>query len=173
MLTELKQHHREIARLSFEGFTPAQIAEQMNLNIMTVRNILRDPLCKAHIDGLSDKADKETIDVRKKLAELNRYALNVMEDMLRNDGIPANTQLKAAQDVLDRNGYNIRHKHEHAHVHMTPEELADLKERAKNAGAVWEDVPEVLSKPSQNPEKAYQLEEASAASGLLPSNESS
>lgn len=159
MLTELKAHHREIARLSFEGYSPSEIAEMKDMNVVTIRGILRDPLCKAHIDGLSDKADKETIDVRKRLAEMNEYALSTLENMLRDDGVPHNTQLKAAQDVLDRNGFNIRHKHEHAHVHMTPEQLADLKQRAKNAGAVWEDDPE--EPPRASPEDALQLSNTS------------
>jgi len=155
MLDQLKAHHREIARMHYEGFKPAEIAEKMAINIATVRNVLNDPLCKAHVNSLHDRSDRETINVRKKLATLNQYALNVMEDMLRNDGVPHNTQLKAAQDVLDRNGYNVRQKHEHAHVHMTPDELAELKRRAKNAGAVWEDEPE--ESPRTSPEEAFQL----------------
>jgi IS30 family transposase len=159
MLSDLKAHHREIARLSFEGYTPSEIAEKMNAHVVTIRNILRDPICRAHIDALADKADKETVDVRKRLSELNQYALSVLEDMLRNDGVPHNTQLKAAQDVLDRNGYNIRYKHEHAHVHMTPEELSELKQRAKNAGAVWADDPKEPARSSPN--KAFQLDSSS------------
>lgn len=167
MLSELKSHHREIARLSFEGHTPSEIAEKMDVNVATVRGVLRDPICRAHVDSLADKADRQTIDVRKKLAELNQHALNVLEDMLRNDGVPHNTQLKAAQDVLDRNGYNIRHKHEHAHVHMTPEELAELKQRAKNAGAVWADEPEEA--PRSSPDEAFQLE-GSSTEGRSPTD---
>jgi len=155
MLTELKSHHREIARLKFEGFSPAEIAQKMDMNIVTVRGVLRDPLCRSHLAALSDKADVETVNVRKRMAEFNKYALDVMEDTLRNDSVPHNTRLKAAQDVLDRNGYNVRQRHEHAHVHMTAEELADLKERAKNAGAIWEDEPEPSGK---SPEEALQLD---------------
>jgi hypothetical protein len=160
MLMELKAHHREIARLSFEGHTPADIARKMDMNVVTVRGVLKDPLCRAHIDRLSDKADDGTIDVRKRLAEFNKHALDVVENLLRDDTVPAATRLKTAQDVLDRNGYNVRHKHEHAHVHLSAEELADLKERARNAGAIWENEENSdVTYETSSPEDAFQLGE--------------
>lgn len=136
MLDELKAQHREVARLKFEGFPPTEIASQTGLALSTVRGILADPLCKAHIDQLNDRADHSVIDVRKKLAELNTDALDVIEEILQYAEAPYNVRLKAAHDVLDRNGYATRQQVNHAHLHLSHEELSQIKERARSAGAL-------------------------------------
>ncbi len=51
MLAELKIKHREVARLSFEGFRPADIAAKTSVKLATVYKILRDPICKGYISG--------------------------------------------------------------------------------------------------------------------------
>lgn len=132
MLEELKSHHREVARLKFEGYKPAEIADQMGMPISSVRLILKDPLCKALVQKLGDQADEQVIDVRKRLAEMNVYALDVIENILRDEygHVPANTQLNAAKDVLDRTGYQAVQRTENIHAHMTRDELEEIKKRA-------------------------------------------
>lgn len=136
MLDELKAQHREVARLKFEGFPPTEIATQTGLALSTVRGILCDPLCKAHIDQLNDKADSSVVDVRKKLAEMNVDALNVIEEILTYAEAPYTVRLKAAHDVLDRNGYATQQRVNHAHLHLSTDELSQIKARAREAGAV-------------------------------------
>lgn len=136
MLNELKAQHREVARLKFEGFSPVEISDQTGLALTTVRGILADPLCKGHIDQLNDSADSGVIDVRKKLAEMSKDALEVISEILTYPDAPYNTRLSAAKDVLDRNGYAPPQQVNHAHLHLTTEELHSIKERAKAAGAL-------------------------------------
>lgn len=135
-LDSLKSHHREIARLSFEGFKPAEIAERVDMSVETIRQILRDPLCQAAVERLASSADEGVIDVRKELSKMNKDALARLSDMLKPySDVSPSVQLKAAQDVLDRNGYAAKFQHEHSHLHMTAEELSEIKSRAREAGA--------------------------------------
>ena len=134
MLTQLKEHHREIARLKVEGFSVQDIADMREMNIQSVYAILRDPLCKAHIAKLQDAADETAIDVRKRLVEMNKKALDKIEDCLDREEVPFATGLKAAESVLDRNGYAPpKQDTSQLHLHVTSEDLNELKERMRKA----------------------------------------
>ena len=131
-LNELKTHHKEIARLSFVGYKPFEIAEQTGTKLQSVYNALRDPLCKSFIAGLSDKADKEVLTTRQRLASLESPALDAIEDLLDKDSAaPASVILNAAKDVLDRNGYKMPEQVNHAVMHMTMDDIVTLRKRAQ------------------------------------------
>ncbi len=131
MLKELKTQHREIARLRVQGLSPADISVRTETNLQTVYNILRDPLCKGYMNGLSDQADETIIDVRKRLAKMNIAALKVMEDILdpRTENVPYSVQANVAKDTLDRTGYKAPERIEKVEVHLTGEDIKELKER--------------------------------------------
>lgn len=139
MLKELKANHREIARLKFEGRKPVEIAEQMEMSISRVRVILADPMCKAHISHLSDKADNGTINIRKKFSELAVKAVDTIEDLLTYDNVNDSVKFKAAQDVLNRAGYAPVQESRHLSVHLTSDDLKEMKRRALAQGAIISD----------------------------------
>ena len=123
MLKDLKTHHREVGRLSFQGFKPAEIAKKTDIKLTTVYTILRDPMCKAFINGLMDKADEVSIDVREKLVSMNNSALDAIGDILdKNTKAPHNVILNAAKDVLDRNGYKPPDK---THINLDIQNKSD------------------------------------------------
>lgn len=106
MLKELKLHHREIIRLSFQGFKPVDIAARLDIANDTVNRILRDPLSKGYLAALEDKAEKNLLDVRQELMKLNTNAIDAITDILDKDSnAPHSVIFSAAKDVLDRNGY--------------------------------------------------------------------
>lgn len=106
MLKELKANHRNIIQMSFNGFKNNEIAEKLGMSPGTISSILRSPLGKAYLDGLVDKSQETTLDVRKKLISMNEAALNALDRILDPKvKAPYNVQLTAAKDVLDRNGY--------------------------------------------------------------------
>jgi hypothetical protein len=145
MLQELKTQHREIARLLLEGLRPAQVSEKFGIPIGTVYNIQNDPLFKAHTAKLADEIDKEVVNTRRRLSEMNTKALDVLDDILTYDNIPPSVRLGAAKDVLDRNGYAPAQNINHNHAHFTTDDLLNLKQRAVQAGAVIEAEYETLT----------------------------
>jgi len=138
MLKQLKVKHREIGRLKFEGFSPAEIAERTDMKVGSVYAILRDEMCKSYMNGLADRADEHVINVRKQLATMNTSALEAIKGILqKGSGTPPAVKLAAAKDVLDRNGYNAPEKHEHLVAHFTADDLAKLKNRSKDVDLTY------------------------------------
>lgn len=132
MLKQLKTHHRDIARLRFEGVAPKDIAERLNMSVHTVNLVLRDPLCRSYLDGLQDRSDENTLNVRRELSKMNSDALGTLKFLLTQGDVPASVQLGAAKDVLDRNGYRPPERHEHLQVHITSEDIAELHRRRES-----------------------------------------
>jgi hypothetical protein len=138
MLKELKSFHREVARLSFEGYAPHDIATRLHIPVSRVNTLLKDQLCQAYLQRLYDKADSHVIDVRKKLASLVVKAIDCQEQILTKyseKAVPFNVVASVAKDVLDRNGYAAPTKVEHFHGHFTKNDLKELMEQAKAHGA--------------------------------------
>ena len=133
MLKKLQTHHKEIARLKVLGYTPAEIAEKTGGSLQAVYANLRDPLCQGFMDGLSDKLDKEVISTRKRLIDMNKSSLDVIEDILQKDSkAPFSVQLNAARDNLDRTGYKVPEVVEVAHSFLTAKDIEELNDTAND-----------------------------------------
>lgn len=123
MLKELRNQHRTIIQMVFSGYKNKEIAERLEMSDATVSQIVRSPLGKAYLEGLQDKAQEATLDVRKKLVSMNSSALNVLERIMNPQEKAAHSvQLSAAKDVLDRTGYKAPDK---LHVDMTMQTKTD------------------------------------------------
>lgn len=110
-LEDLKIKHREVARLSFDGFKPADIAAKTNVGLQTVYKILRDPICRGYIQGLADKVDKTSLSVRERLMKLNDSVLDRFEDIIEADSkAPYSVIAAVGKDILDRTGHKAPDK---------------------------------------------------------------
>lgn len=110
-LKELKAQHRSICQMSFNGFRNHEIAEKTGMTESTISCILRSPLGEAYINGMHDRVQEQTLDVRKQLIGMNKAALDSINRILDpKQKAPFNVQLTAAKDVLDRNGYKAPDK---------------------------------------------------------------
>lgn len=111
MLKELKVHHRNIVQMAFNGYKPNEIAERLEITYGTVTSVLRSPMGKAYMNGLTDKLKETTIDVRKELVSMNKDALETFKRILTpTTKAPASVQATVAKDILDRTGYKASDK---------------------------------------------------------------
>ena len=111
MLKELKAHHRNIIQMAFNGFKSNEIAERLEVSAITVTNVLRSPLGKAYMEGLTDKMKDVTLDVRKELINMNKNALETFKRLIDpKQKAPAAVQFSTAKDILDRSGYKAPDK---------------------------------------------------------------
>ena len=134
MLKDLQTHHREIARMKFQGFTPQEIATRTGGKVAGVYAILRDPLCQSFIQGLDDKADQQVLSTRQRLHAMEDKALDRAGELLEPEAkIAAAPLITLIKDVLDRNGYKAPEKHEHTVAHLTFDDIRQLRERAEAA----------------------------------------
>lgn len=105
-LKELKSQHRNIIQMAFNGYKNQEIAERLGMAQSTISTIIRSPLGQAYMNGLQDRSQEATLDVRKKLVSLNKDALNTISRLLDpKEKAPHSVQFSAAKDVLDRTGY--------------------------------------------------------------------
>ena len=111
MLKELKAHHRNMIQMAFNGFKAPEIADRLEMSTITVSNVLRSPLGKAYMEGLTDKMKDATLDVRKELVSMNKHALNTFKRLLDpEEKAPASVQFNTAKDLLDRTGFKAADK---------------------------------------------------------------
>jgi predicted transcriptional regulator len=123
MLKELRTQHRTIIQMVFSGYKNNEIAERLEMTPTTVSQIIRSPLGQAYLEGLQDKAQEATLDVRKKLVSMNKGALDVLARIMNPaEKAPHSVQLTAAKDVLDRTGYKAPDR---LHVDMTMQTKTD------------------------------------------------
>lgn len=109
--------------MAFNGYKNNEIAERLGMAPSTVSTIIRSPLGQAYLEGLQDRAQEATLDVRKKLVSLNKNALETFERLLDpKQKAPHSVQFNTAKDVLDRNGYKAP---EHLMVDMTFQTKSD------------------------------------------------
>ena len=111
MLKQLRLHHRNILQMSFNGFSATEIAEKLDLTEQTVYKVIGSELGKAYMNGLDDKMQNNTLDVRKELISMNRDALQTFKRLLNpKEKAPASVQFNTAKDILDRSGYKAPEK---------------------------------------------------------------
>jgi len=129
MLKELRNQHRTIIQMVFAGYKNNEIAERLEMSACTVSQIVRSPLGQAYLEGLQDKAQEATLDVRKQLVSLNSSALSVLKRIMNPaEKAPHSVQLTAAKDVLDRTGYKAPDR---LHVDMTMQTKTDAEIEAE------------------------------------------
>jgi len=160
MLKELRSKHRNIIQMSFNGFKNNDIAEKTGMTVSTISGIIRSPLGQAYLNGLHDRVQEQTLDVRKKLIGMNKNALETFERLLNpKEKAPHSVQYNTAKDILDRNGYkapdklsvdmNIQNKSDEE----IDAEIAAMEAAIKRTQDIpKEDVKKVVSKVKDNME---------------------
>lgn len=162
MLKELRNQHRTIIQMVFAGFKNNDIAERLEMSPTTVSQIIRSPLGQAYLEGLQDKAQEATLDVRKKLVSLNSSALTVLERIMNPaEKAPHSVQLTAAKDVLDRTGYKAPDR---LHVDMTMQTKTDQEIDAE-INAVQQSIAKTYL---QDPNKVIEATETTCEDSNIP-----
>jgi len=158
MLKELRTQHRTIIQMAFNGYKNKDIAERLEMSDCTVSQIIRSPLGQAYLEGLQDKAQEATLDVRKKLVSMNKSALSVLERIMNPaEKAPHSVQLTAAKDVLDRTGYKAPDR---LHVDMTMTTKTDQEIEAEINAMQQSIAKTYLQSPGQPSEQPVKTVEA-------------
>lgn len=124
-------HHEILRRLSL-GQKSVDIARDLNVTTPVVSYVKNSEIGRRQLDLMRGAADLEVVNVQGRIKELAATAVRVLEAGLEEDQ-PMLTRLKTAFDVLDRAGHAAPKvlRTENLHAHLTGEDLALLKERAK------------------------------------------
>ena len=136
MLAQLKTHHREIARLTFDGYKPLEISQRMDLSYNHVTKIINDPMCKAYIAKMEDQANEDIIAQRKRLVSLNNKAIDTIDELIDDGEVSASVRANLSLKVLELNGFHPVKEVNHNFFCLTAEDKNLLKERAAASGMI-------------------------------------
>lgn len=135
--------HREVLRLVVLGRSDREIAEHVGITTVSVRNIRVSEQGKRLIAILQQSRDESTMDVQKRIHDLSKDAMGVLESAVRQDGeclLDPKDRAKLALQVLDRAGHSpvkrseVRTTGAIASYHL----LANLDQRAEEEENVME-----------------------------------
>lgn len=138
-IAELRDRHYRMIELSFLGYSEVNIAEILGVTKQNVSDVLNSQLAKDHIEVLRAQRDAETVDIAKQIKELAPEALRLMRlslvrenQRLINDPDATMDRLhfNAAQDILDRSGFQPPKQQQNLHLHLTPNDINSLKTEA-------------------------------------------
>lgn len=124
--------HHEIVRLASCGAKQVDIAAILNVTPEMVSYTLNSSIVKRQLELLRSARDVESMDVAKRIQEIALVAVEKMAELVEQEDNKA-VQLSASRDILDRAGHGAVKKMQvdGRMMHFTPEDLAEIKARAK------------------------------------------
>ena len=140
--------HHEIVRMTLIGESPETIANRLGITTQTVSNTLNSRMVQDKLAILRAERDASSVDVAKAIRELAPKAITVMATLLDENnemGVSHSVRLRAAQDMLDRNGHAAPKVIEAKHMHgvFSREDLEEIKAKgqalALESGMIVED----------------------------------
>jgi len=129
-LKELKAHHLEIARLHVQGKSVVEIAGAVNLCENTVRLVMRQQVYLEHLGQIRAEIEGTAMTVLSRVKALAPKAVQVQEDIMKDEQVSPGHRLNAAQDILDRSGEAPRQTKgeiNHHHTILTAQDLMDIR----------------------------------------------
>lgn len=112
-LKEIKPYHKEIANLLAVGLKPPEIAERLNLDPQTIRNVANFPVIVEMVSIIQHERADQAADIAADLAEIAPAAIQLLDEVinynnkLKNGGVEKivgepdlDMQRKTATDVL-------------------------------------------------------------------------
>lgn len=135
---QVSSRHQTILRLKHLGLRDEDIADEVGINASQVRLLIRSELGKAELRRLQQTAEDEAVDGHLEIQRYVKKCIEVIGEMVENENnhISPSLRFKAAQDMLDRAGYNKVTKFEGAvaHGYVNQKGVEVLRQRAIEMG---------------------------------------
>lgn len=142
-VSEMSNLHHEITRRLLLGEKQKSIAESLNCHQQTVSNVKNSQVVQDKLNVMQSARDANSVDISKEIQRIAPQALENLREVINDeeDQVPLHMKVKESNNLLDRAGYGAKQKseHRHLHAHLEKEDLSEIKQRAKNAGALVED----------------------------------
>ena len=102
--------HKEIARLAVSGMRPVEISKRLGYTQAWLSTVMCSPVFKKYMASLSERADDNAIDIKKRIQEGAETGVCELLKVLKGEGeykgtISPALKVKVAQDFLDREGH--------------------------------------------------------------------
>lgn len=111
--TQIRPHHRSLARAVVSGLSPSQLALTFGFTEGHISRILQTPLFEAEVARLERNADENACDIREDLRVMRAKAIENLDEDLNIE--PTTLQERAlrghtSRDILDRTGVRKQDK---------------------------------------------------------------
>ena len=135
-IQRMTQRHHEVVRLAVLGHTQNDISSITGFTPSSVSLILNNRMVKDKLAFLRAQKDAASVDVMCAIRELAPKCVDILNEIMENEGSPAGVRLGAAKDLLDRAGYAAPKviQSQSVTTHLTYDEIRQIKERALSYG---------------------------------------
>lgn len=147
----LWSRHKEILNLDAMGYKQVEIAKMLSIHPVTVSMTLNSTLGKNAQLALRDERDAEYSQLREEVMDLTRISLDKYREILANESAGFRMQKDVADTVvLELSGMRVPTRTESlsASMVLTPEEIAEFKERGMKAAKASGKLVEVENEPT-------------------------
>lgn len=143
---KLNERHHQILRFHLLGWKNKDIAEHLGVSLMTVTTVVNSSLGRLKTQMMSAELDHTAVEAARRIRQLAPPAVQVIEDIMKDEDAPAAVRLNAAKDVLDRAGLAAPKRMEvnSTSVSLSASDLENLKAaalRRAEANGLLIDVP--------------------------------
>ena len=134
---EIHQMHHEVIQRIFLGMRNVEIAQELGVSEQIISQIKNSQVVRERLDIMRGAAQADTVDLGKEIMELAPRALDLVREAIDGEAgdLGVKEQLKCAERLLDRAGFagtkTVVGIHAHQHNHFTPDDIEDIKRRAR------------------------------------------
>lgn len=135
-ISEMRAVHFRMVELAFLGYKENAIAEILGRSSQNVTDVLNSELAQAHLAGLQEARDENSISVAKQIKELAPEALRLIKTSLirKNQDLINDPEMKIdslhtriAMEVLDRTGHGAPKTQVPLNLHLTKTHITNVK----------------------------------------------
>lgn len=161
-LTKLRESHHQLARLLARGLRPVEVSAITGYSQSRISILKADPAFQELIAHYLEVEDSASADIAGQLFSLGADVLAELRDRLQDspESFGNGALMELLTKLLDRTGFGPTAKIQSTHIHVTGEELAKLKQLAKETQIGY-----VTSKINEFPTDPEPPEGAGAALG--------
>lgn len=129
---KLNERHHNILRLHLLGYSNKEIADRLGCTPTSVSIAVNSNLGRIQASLMRAEVDNGAIEAAKRIRALAPKAIDVIEETMANEDVPAAVRLRAAQDALDRAGFGAvkRVDMRSTSVSLSSDDLEELKNSA-------------------------------------------
>lgn len=123
--------HKEVMRRLLLGEKHVAIARALNVTPAMVSYTANSYLVQKELAILNAKRNGITVDIANDIRDLNPIAVQRLGEILMNGGEKDSDTIKVAFGILDRDGHTPIKRSINFNGTLTPEDIEDLKKRAR------------------------------------------
>lgn len=113
------------------GQLAVDIARDLSCTPAVISYVRNSQLGRKRLTGLQTTRDKSVVELREQIEEAAPEAFQTLQDLRRGDDTSPALKARIAMDTLDRGGFGAIKKIANLNGNLSPEDIDDIKNRAK------------------------------------------